>query len=54
MGNITEQLSRLFDVSKPSLNTKICFGDLAAALKNLKFSRSNFCLLNILLSLPFV
>lgn len=54
MGNFAEQLSKLFDVSKPTLNIKICFGDLAPALTNLKFPHFNFCLLNILLSPPFV
>lgn len=54
MGNVTEQLSELFAVSKPSLNIKICFGDLAAALTNLKIPHSIFCPLNTLLSLPFV
>lgn len=41
MGNVTEQLSE-FDASKPSLNIKICFGDLAASLTHLKIPDSVF------------
>lgn len=54
MGNIAEQLSKLLEVCKPLLNIKVCFGDLAVALTNLKFPHSIFCLLNVLLNLPFV
>lgn len=42
MGNITEHLSKLLDVSTPLLNIKIRFGDLAAALTNFKFPHFNF------------
>lgn len=54
MGSTAEQIPKLFDVGEPSIHIKICFGDLAAALTDLKFPYSNFCLLNILLSPSFI
>lgn len=54
MGSTAEQLPKLFVVGESSLNIKICFNILAAALTDLKFPHFNFCQLNILLRPSFI